>query len=314
MAKKKDERVILEDVELKPQVLGYTYQKKNNIGRVIIIFIAFALVVYFIDDISLFFNNLLGRETASTIKENATINKDEEENISNNEIENKEEESEYYTYTDDLKIDFNNLSFDNFKLSNNILTFDVNNLKVDQVDLASKKVFLETYDANKSLIDRLKLDINSVAGNSKISLRLNVKGTFNYIIIAERTIDDYPAITFDNNGTGENTITCTKDEETITYTFKEASLIKINHKVVDTMSNANYNTNLNNNQNKVNSYKEIEGITANLATNQIGYTVDITLDLEKVDLSKVNEKYYYAFMEDAKVINYEMPAYGFTCN
>ena len=272
MAKKKDERVILEDVELKPQVLGYTYQKKNNIGRVIIIFIAFALVVYFIDDISLFFNNLLGRETASTIKENATGNKDEEENTPNNDSENNEE-TEYYTYTEDLNFDFKN-----------------------------------------HLIDRLKLDISSVAGNSKITLRLNVKSSFNYLIIAERTIDDYPAITFDNNGTGENIITCTKDKDTITYTFREASLVKINHKVVDSMSSTNYNTSLNNYQSKVNNYKQIEGVEASLITNQTGYTVDITLDLEKVDLSKINEKYYYAFREDAKVINYEMPAYGFTCN
>ena len=80
MAKKKNENVILENVELKPQVLGYTFQKKNNIGRVIFIFIAFILVVYYIDDISVFFNNLLGRETHSTISSNANNgNKDKEE-------------------------------------------------------------------------------------------------------------------------------------------------------------------------------------------------------------------------------------------
>ena len=36
--KKKNEHVILENIELKPQVIGYTYQKKSNIGRVIFIF------------------------------------------------------------------------------------------------------------------------------------------------------------------------------------------------------------------------------------------------------------------------------------
>ena len=244
MAKKKDERIILEDVELKPQVLGYTYQKKNNIGRVIIIFIAFALVVYFIDDISLFFNNLLGRETASTIKENVTDNKEEEENTPNNDSENKEQ-NKYYNYAEDLNIDYANLSFDSFNLNNNILTFDINNLKTDSVDVSNKKIFLETYDASKNLIDRLKLDLTSVAGNSKITLRLNVKSAFDYLTIVERNIDDYPAITFDNNATGENTITCTKEAETIIYTFKDASLIKINHRVVDNMNNANYSTNLN---------------------------------------------------------------------
>ena len=44
MAKK--EKVVLENIELKPQVIGKTYRKKSNLGRVIVIFIIFILVVY----------------------------------------------------------------------------------------------------------------------------------------------------------------------------------------------------------------------------------------------------------------------------
>ena len=46
MAKKKKNIVVLEDTELKPQVIGYTYKKKSNLGRVIFIFIVFILAVY----------------------------------------------------------------------------------------------------------------------------------------------------------------------------------------------------------------------------------------------------------------------------
>ena len=310
MARKKKEKVILENVELKPQTLGYTYQKKNNVGRVIFIFIAFILVVYFIDDISIFFNNLLGRETAPTIENNAN-SKDK-----NNQNETSTEpEIEYYSYSDDLKISFNGLSIDDFKLGNDALAFDVNNLSLEKIDLANKKIFLETYDENKTLLERFKLDINVVANNSKITLALNIKKPFNYMTILEKDVDDYPALTLNSNTNGESSISCVKDKETITYTFKEASLISINHRIVDNDINGiNYNNNLSSYQNKVNTYKEIEGVTANLTSDLNGYTVDITLDLAKADLSKINEKYYYAYHEDAKVINYEMPAYGFTCN
>jgi len=75
MAKKNKERIILENVELKPQVIGYTYQKKSNIGRVIFIFIIFALAVFYINDISTFINDLLGKNTAPSIKENTESNK-----------------------------------------------------------------------------------------------------------------------------------------------------------------------------------------------------------------------------------------------
>ena len=92
-------------------------------------------------------------------------------------------------------------------------------------------------------------------------------------------------------------------------------MIKINHKIIDNnINDVNYNISLNSYQNKVNNYKEIPGVVATFTSGLTGYTVDITLDLEKVDLSKINEKYYYAYHKDAKVINYEMPAYGFTCN
>ena len=311
MGKKKKERIVLENVELQPQVLGYTYQKKNNVGRVLIIFIAFILVVYFIDDISVFFNNLLGRETAETISNNANNNN----NNTNNNTNNQEKQIEYYLYSNDLQIKYLNLTFDGFTIVNNILSFDVNNLTSETIDVADKNIFLETYDANKTLIDRFKLDINSVANNSKISLELNIKDKFNYVVITEKNVEDYPAITLNADTNGESTLVCTKDKETITYTFKEASLIKINHKIVDNdINDVNYNANLNSYQNKVNNYKQVEGVEASLTNNLTGYNVDITLDLAKVDLSKINEKYYYAYHEEAKVINYEMPTYGFTCN
>ena len=83
MAKKNKEIVVLENVELKPQVIGYTYKKKSNIGRVIFIFIAFALVVYYINDISVFINDLFGKETAASI-DNLAGSTNKEENKNNN--------------------------------------------------------------------------------------------------------------------------------------------------------------------------------------------------------------------------------------
>ncbi len=309
MAKRKKEKIVLENIELKPQILGYTFKKKNNIIRVIIIFIAFILVVYYIDDISIFFNNLLGKETATTIKDNANKN-----NNANNDGENNKK-VEYYSYSEDLQIKFNNFTIDNFSLVNNVLTFDVNNLTSETIDVSDKKIYLETYDANKTIIERFKIDINSIAKNSKITLNLNVNSNFNYISILEKSIDEYPALTLEADANGENKIVCTKNKETFTYILKDASLITINHQIIDSdVNSSEYITSLSTYQNKVNSYKEIEGIDSSIASNLAGYTVNITLDLSKVDLSKINEKYYFAYHEDAKVINYEMPTYGFTCN
>ena len=64
----------------------------------------------------------------------------------------------------------------------------------------------------------------------------------------------------------------------------------------------------------MNNYKTMEGMTATFNGTQNGYSAVITIDLEKVDLSKVNNKYYYAKGEEAKVVDFEMITYGYTCS
>ena len=72
--KRKNETIVLEDIELKPQVIGMTYQKRSNLPRILFIFAVLILVVYFIDDISVFVNNLLGKKTAESIQNRAMEN------------------------------------------------------------------------------------------------------------------------------------------------------------------------------------------------------------------------------------------------
>ena len=111
MAKKK-KNVVLENVELRPQVIGYTYKKKSNFGRVIFILVVFILAVYYINDLSYYINTILNRKTAQTILDNQESSKDKNPKP---ETDEESEEENYYSINDTLSIKEGDLVLNNFK-------------------------------------------------------------------------------------------------------------------------------------------------------------------------------------------------------
>ena len=309
MAKKNKERIILENVELKPQVIGYTYQKKSNIGRVIFIFIIFALAVFYINDISTFINDLLGKNTAPSIKENTESNKP------NNSNKNEEEnEVVYNIFSDTLEITESGITLNSFSLSNNILTFSATNNSDTTIDLSNRKYFVEIYSENKTLLERHKLDLGNFLSKNKVNYTFDVKNNFYYLVIEEKKVEDYPNVFVAKDENGLEIITCTKGIEEIIYNFTNNELIDIKHTISDSNVNSDsYYANYSVTQNKVTTYNNIEGISATFNGTLNGYTAIFAIDLAKTDLSKTNEKYYYGYKTLAKEVNFEMQTYGFEC-
>jgi len=309
MAKKNKERIILEDIELKPQVIGYTYQKKSNIGRVIFIFIVFALAVFYINDISAFINDLLGKNTAPSIKENAESNKPN--NSNQNEVEN---ELIYNVFSNTLEFNESGLTLNNFNISNNILTFSVTNNSDTTIDLSSKKYFVEIYSENKTLLERHKLDLGNFVSKNKVNYSFDIKNSFYYLVVEEKKVEDYPNVNLVKNENGFEVITCKKEIDEIIYNFTNNELIDIKHTISDSNVNSDsYYANYSVTQNKVTTYNNIEGISATFNGTLNGYTAIFAIDLAKTDLSKTNEKYYYGYKTLAKEVNFEMQTYGFEC-
>lgn len=309
MAKKK-ERVILEDVELKPQVIGYTYQKKSNLGRVIFTFAIFILVVYYINDISVFFNKLIGKDSAETI-ENLSRNTEEKE------PEKVEDAQEivYYVFDYTLSFGSDDYNISNFNKTDNILSFDITNIKESTLDYNDRLFFIETYTENKTLLERRKVNITSINPGAKISYEIEINNDFYYIAFVEKTTADYPAVNLQSDETGSASVACTKGIETIVYTFRNSKLEGLKHTISNSnVADANYYSGFNAYQTKVASYNQLDGITATFNGNLNGYTAVISIDLKNADLSTIDEKYYYAYNEEAKVVKFEMQTYGFACN
>jgi len=311
MAKKKNERVVIEDIELKPQVIGYTYKKKSNIGRVIFLFIVFILVVFYINDISVFINNLLGKKTASTINNNKK-NKDK---FDKNDKDDKDKEVVYNIYSTDLQITEENFTLNNFNLINNVLSFDILNNTENNIDLKDKKYYIEIYSQEKTLLERHKINIKAIASNAKISYELNIKNNFYYIVLIEKGVNDYPNVVLTKDDLGNSILTCIKERETIVYTFINDSLNKIEDTIEDNdTTRSDYYTSYTMYQNKATNYNNIEGVSATFNSTLNGYRVVFALDLQKVNLNELEEIYYYGYKELPKVVKFEMEANGFSCN
>jgi len=309
MARKKM-RVVLENIELKPQVIGYTIKKKSNIGRVIFIFAIFAATVYYINDISVFINNLLNKPTAETI-----LGGTEGDKPSTGPGNNVENEVIYNVFSNALEIKESNITLYNFNYENNILTFDVLNNSTSTINLTGKKYFIETYNESKTLLERHKIDINTLASNSKISFKIDTKYNFYYIVLEEKTVEDYPVVNIKKDKFGAGTITCTKGIEKIVYTFKTDELYEINHTITENDINAtDYYVRYSAYQNKVTTYNNVNGITATFNSSLNGYTAVFAIDLPNANLANIEEKYYYSYREIPKVVKFEMQTYGFNCN
>lgn len=176
---KKNERVVLEDVELKPQVIGHIYQKKSNIGRVLLIFVVFAAVIYYINDISVFVNGLFGKKSATSIQDIASDDKKKS-------IIKEKNEEDYYELNDNLVLVVNDLTITHFVFNNNVLSFDIYNYTEKDVDLSLKNYYLETYDDTEKLLDSKKLELTSVVKKNKSSLNIELSNSFKYLRIIEK--------------------------------------------------------------------------------------------------------------------------------
>ncbi len=307
MAKKND-FVKIENVELRPQVIGTAYRKKSNLGRVIFLFVALLLVVYYINDISVFINKLLGRESAQVIREIV-----EEEDKTRNEEKEAKEEIVYSTISNDLSISFDNLIANNFTYANKVISFDIVNNSSNSVNVSNNKYYLETYNVAKTLLERKKIDLSVINGSSKVNKSFTLNNDFEYIVISKKNESDYPSVTL-NNIDGRELLSCTKDNEKIDYYFVDKELQSIKHTITNSnIYDSSYQVDLVNYQNIVNNYSNITGVSASMNSTAYGFTATIEIDLANTDMSKLNNSYYYGYKEEAKVVSFEMSTNDFVC-
>lgn len=309
---KKNQKIEVENIELKPQVIGKIEKKKNNIGRVLIIFIVFIFTIIFLPEITIFLNNKLGMKISPTIVDN----KEETDNKPNNNNPTSNNEIEYILFNENTEIKKDDYIVNSFSLINNQLSFNIQNTLDKSLDLSKDLLYLETYNESKTLIERFKIDLEPMGAKKSQSVKVVLTNpNIYYVSFVSKTTNDYPVVDLTKNDLGYATMTCKSGNDTIIYTFKNDELVTVKEEVIYNFNvlDQNYSSEFSKYQSKCTNYDVINGVNTSFNNSTNGFTAVIEVDMAILEKDKLDEKYYYSYKEVPKVIKFEMETYGYKC-
>ncbi len=312
MAKrKKKEPIIIDPTPLNATTIG-SLETKENGPFVAIIWVGFLIVCiillpYMADYVKNYQNNQI---TDTPVKKPDNTSKDNNGGIT--------KEDTLYNYEDNLEIIENQFTLSDFKILNNKLTFKVTNNGGDVDYFKKHNYFIELFDADKTLLQRIKFDGVTINKSRNFSFDITVK-TLNKISFVEKATTDYPSVSLNKAG-DVPTLTCQNKTLKIMYSFSddEKNLLKAletNYSYDST--NNDYEQMLGRYETYASSYNLLGGVKASLIPISTGFTFKTTIDLTTVlsatYTSTFTDKYYYPLDTEAKIVAFELETSGFTC-
>lgn len=286
MAKK--EKVVINNEELMPTVIGTIDNKKTGLIYLSVVFILLILFVFFMPEIIAYYEEY--------------TNKDEV-------IETYTEDEDKYTYEQNMLIDSQLVTLSNINISDYTLTFDIINNQTTSVTLQDENYYLEVYDAEDNLISRMNFEgITILSGETYNYETELLYQDVSYFKFEKITQVDYPQVILNEDEDGVQTLVCQKENIVITYEFENTYLKTINQKIYIDSNQVDEYVDI------AMNYMNISGLTVSITDNMIS-EYNLIIDTTIYTESNFNEDYLnYAHLTDADVINFELIAKGFDCN
>jgi len=314
MAKKKNVDIVITDKELTPTIIGKLDTKEKSPILLIFIFIIFIAVAIFLPDITSYVEDYLnGKSSNPKVDNNIDKDNDKEQNP----IEG--EELIYYEYGDGLVIPNELFNVYNILKTDTSISFELSNNTDKEINLNDYKYYLEIYSSDTTLLQRIKISYGSLAaGETKgyiYDLDSNVSTSMTKLLVIEKTTNDYPEVTLEKDADGNGILKCTKNYETITYTFGNDYLISINDIVNYPISiNDDYTNTLQSYQVMAATYNNYGGVSSTLINNETGFTFTTLIDLRNASITELKNNNYYDYRTLAKIVKFETESNGYSCN
>jgi len=206
----------------------------------------------------------------------------------------------------------------NIVTAENKIYFDLKNNTESMLDLNNYKYFLEIYNSDTTLLQRIKISFGEIdAGATKsysYDLDEDVAKNLAKLLIVSKTEADYPDVNLTQDDSGVSTMVCKKGYEEITYTFGSGQLSGINHVVnYPFTNNAQYTMDLQNYQAEAAVNNNYNGVSATLITSTTGFVYTTLIDLQLADINLVANNNYYSYRTLAKTVKFETESNGFIC-
>lgn len=187
------------------------------------------------------------------------------------------------------------------------------------LNLDKENLYLEVYSSStNNLVSAVKLTgtfDNQVQSVSLTAANLSFNANYSYVgKIVEMQDKDYPDVTINSDESGIGSFTCTMDNRTIEYTFKNNYLININDSVRVILSEQKDSTSYLNSKKsyedkalKLGSISEVEEVAD-------GFLFNANINLETMKIpTNINDYNYFDLDTEARIIHYTMRGKGFDC-
>lgn len=308
MAKKK--QIVINEEELTPTTLAVVEDKKKvsilGIFWLFLIFAIFIVGVIYLPEISQYINNYFNPDvvTPDTPSDNKNNTTDDD-----NKTIIKE-----YVISDKPEIIFEKFKINNIVVYENNISFDIINTSNEILELANYNYFINLYDQNKKLLQRLMLRDEVVSPNETLKVTFSLTDSNAYsLTILSISKDNYPAYVATADENNMATLTCTKDYEKVDYLLNNNKVYAISLLYEVGVDDANFNTLYGTYQAMQVSYNSIEGVSSSIETINNVLSFRTIINLNTIGDEKINLKTFYPKDTDAKVMNFELTSMGYTC-
>ena len=315
MSRKKKEvaPIVLSYQELMPSVIGRIDSKEKSNWVVIVLFIVLIIFIIALPSITTYISG----EKQITFGPNQNENK---KPIDNTPVH----KTIYYDYSNTLEIPVEGLNFKQFDIVRKTFSFTIENKNEVKNYLVNHVLYMELYDNNQTLLQRVKLPNENLSKGSSLDYQFELTvptAQIAKIVIEEKKVSDYPAIQLKKESDGTYLLVCSKDVETLTYQFDtEGKLYYIMDIVNYPSSYENYQMKLMDYRQISSKYNGIEGVTSNISEVGSGFTSTTTITLEKIDFENrsikntLNNPAYYGKGTEGKVVYFELSAMNYQCS
>ena len=296
--------------------------KGGNLFGVILFFAIMFAALYYLPTISEIASEYI--PGISKIKKNKPIGQ--------NETPDQKEPTEEQ---DDGLMDLNgfvsNAGIDNLLLGNfvkdnknglNKLTFYILNDGNDVfIFNDNTKFYIDLYQDNTYLSSALVYSYKNISSKESIdfsvTLPIETYKRANKFKIVRKNKSDYPSITITNQEGEYKKLECRLNNNIIDYYFIDNFLEVINDTYTESITNPNYNQDLEKYRNEANKFSAIPSIDYNLIESTEGFNVKTRVDLKDIndsDLNKLAIYKYFAYHKEDKVVSFEMTSLGYDCS
>ncbi len=311
MKKKKNkiEKVPIANTELSPTTIGAINENESGLKSVIIIFSLLIVIIFVLPYVMSWFEK---EQTPNPTPQVTVPSQNQEPEQQEEKVEN------YLSLNEQIKESLNNCNY-NVTANEQNLSINITNVNADANILINKPTFIELYTEDKTLIKRIMLPKEMLEKNKSTTYTYDITGQEAYIMLKSPAKEDYPQVNIVSiNQNKEPFLTCTKDNETLTYIFQTQNNEYYLTKIVDSLKITSVTEEtINNYENIASIYNTIEGVQAQL-NQENGLDFTTTLDLNKLNFEtaskSLNNEAYYAKDTIAKVINFEMESNDYICN